>query len=231
MDYIIEGLRQALVLLLSWDPATFSAVAATLQVTAMSMAAALLLGVPAGFVLGYARFPGRKVLRTISDTLMSLPTVLVGLLVYAFISGRGPLGHLGLLFTLQGVAVGLTILATPILASLTASAIEHLDPRLRMTLLTLGANRTQVALGCIHEARFAIMVAALNGFGRVATEVGVAMMIGGNIKWHTRTITTAIALETGKGEFALGIALGIVLLLIAFIVNAALSLVRRKASL
>jgi tungstate transport system permease protein len=231
MDYILEGIRRAIILLLAGDPETYSAVAATAKVSAMSMTVSLVLGIPLGFALGYAAFPGRRPLRFVMETLMALPTVLVGLLVYSFITRRGPLGNLGLLFTLPGVAIGQAILAVPIISSLTAAAVEGLDPRLRQTLLTLGANRLQLALGSFHEARYQIMLAAMNGFGRVTTEVGISMMLGGNIKWETRTITTAITLETGKGEFALGIALGLVLLFIAFLVNAGLALLRRRAAL
>lgn len=231
MNYIWDGLCTAFALLLTGNQELYSAVYATLAVTGMSMSAAVLLGIPSGFLLGYADFPGCRIIRMVSNTLMSLPTVLVGLLVYALISRKGPLGDLNLLFTLKGVALGLTILALPIVTSLTASAIEQLDPRLHLTLRTLGASRLQLAMGCLSEARYALLVVVLNAFGRVATEVGVAMMIGGNIKWSTRTITTAIALETGKGEFATGIALGIVLLILAFLVNAALTAVRSQEGL
>ena len=154
--------------------------------------------------------------------------MVVGLLVYAFISNRGPLGSWRLLFSIKGMAIGQTILALPIVIALTASAIERLDNRLRTTLLTLGANGWRMAASCLLESRFAILVAAMTAYGRIVAEVGVSMMLGGNIKWNTRTITTAITLETGKGDFALGIALGILLLAISFMLNALLSLVRRR---
>lgn len=229
MDYLLEGLKTALLLLFSGQPETWSAVWATVQATSMSMAASLALGVPLGFVLGYAEFPGRRALRLVSDTFLALPTVLIGLLVYAFICRRGPLGDFELLFTLRAIAIGQTLLALPIVVSLTAQAVENQDARLRQTLLTLGAGGRDLALGCLHEARFSIILAGLNAFGRVVTEVGISMMVGGNIKWDTRTITTAITLETGKGEFAVGIALGLILLLMAFAVNVGLVLVKRKA--
>jgi tungstate transport system permease protein len=199
------------------------------KVTLLSMSASLVLGVPLGFVLGYAEFPGRRALRLVSDTFLALPTVLIGLLVYAFLCRRGPFGEWGLLFTLSGIAIGQAILALPIVVSLTAQAVESQDVRLRQTLLTLGAGGGRLALGCLHEARFAVILAGLNAFGRVVTEVGISMMVGGNIKWDTRTITTAITLETGKGEFAVGIALGLILLLMAFVVNTGLAVVKRKA--
>jgi tungstate transport system permease protein len=136
---------------------------------------------------------------------------------------------MGLLFTVPGIAIGQFILALPIIISLTASAMEELDPKLRLTLRTLGANDRQVALSSLWEGRYSVMVAAVTAYGRVISEVGVSMMIGGNIKWHTRTITTAIALETGKGQFSMGVALGAVLLTLAFGVNAVVSLLRRRS--
>jgi tungstate transport system permease protein len=228
MDFFTEGFKQAWVLLAALDPETFSAVRATMASTCYAMAASLLIGLPAGFALGYYTFPGRRVLRLVSDTLLAFPTVLIGLVVYGFICRRGVLGDFGLLFTLPGMAIGQTILALPIIISLVAQAVETLDARCRQTLLTLGANNRQVAAATIRELRFSVMAVAITAFGRVVTEVGIAMMLGGNIKWETRTITTAIALETNKGEFAQGMALGIVLLAMAFVLNFALSFTRRR---
>lgn len=229
MDYISQGFVQAIGLILSMNEETWTAVVVTLKLTGMSMLATLLIGLPLGFMLGYFEFPGKRPLRTVVDTLLALPTVVVGLLVYAFISNRGPLGSWQLLFTIRGMAIGQTILALPIVVALTASAIEGLDRRLQMTLATLGASGVRMALSCLTESRFALLVAAMTAYGRIVAEVGVSMMLGGNIKWHTRTITTAITLETGKGDFALGIALGILLLTISFTLNAGLSLIRRRA--
>ena len=228
MDFFTEGFKQAWGLLITLDPETFSAVRATITSTCYAMTASLLIGLPAGFALGYYSFPGRRMLRTVSDTLLAFPTVLIGLIVYGFISRRGVFGDFGLLFTVPGMAIGQTILALPIIISLVAQAVETLDGRCRQTLLTLGANNRQVAVATILELRFSVMAVALTAFGRVLTEVGIAMMLGGNIKWETRTITTAIALETNKGEFAQGIALGVVLLAMAFVLNFALSFTRRK---
>ncbi len=229
MDFIIEGLFQAIKLLLSGDGETYSAVYATVMVSGCSMLASLVFGIPFGFALGYFDFPGRRQVRTVVDTLLALPTVFIGLLVYAFLSRSGPFGEAGLLFTLTGIAIGQTILALPIVMALTATAIEGLDRHLHMTLVTLGANRRQVLFTSLWEIRHGILAAAVTAYGRVMTEVGISMMVGGNIKWHTRTITTAIALETNKGQFALGIALGIVLLVIAFIVNLSVSSLRKRA--
>ena len=228
MNFFTEGFKQAWVLLATCDPETFSAVWATMASTCCAMAASLLIGLPAGFALGYYSFPGRRMLRMLSDTLLAFPTVLIGLLIYGLICRRGVLGDFGLLFTLPGMAIGQTVLALPIIISLTAQAVETLDARCRQTLLTLGANSRQAAVATIRELRFSIMTVGITAFGRVVTEVGIAMMLGGNIKWETRTITTAIALETNKGEFAQGMALGIVLLAVAFVLNFALGFARRR---
>jgi tungstate transport system permease protein len=229
MDFIADGIVKALQLLFQGDRETFSAVLTTVQVSFLSMSASLLAGVPLGYCLGYLDFPGKKSLRTVVDTMLALPTVFIGLLVYAFISSRGPLGEFGLLFTLSGIAIGQAILALPIVIALTATAIESLDHSLRLTLLSLGASGKQIFLTILWEARLGLLVAAVTATGRVLTEVGISMMVGGNIKWHTRTITTAIALETNKGQFATGIALGLILLIIAFAINLSLSFLRRRA--
>ncbi|KIX11856.1 ABC transporter permease [Dethiosulfatarculus sandiegensis] len=228
LEYIINGFVRAIELLLAQDPETYSAIGATLWVSTLSMALSLLIGIPLGFLLGHFDFPGKRPLRTTVDTLLAFPTVVIGLLVYAFISRRGPLGDLGLLFTLPGMALGQTILALPIVIALTATAVESLDQRLSATLRSLGASRRQAALTTLWEARYAVMAAAVTAYGRVVSEVGISMMVGGNIKWHTRTITTAIALETGKGEFSLGIALGLVLMILAFLVNLGLGRLKRR---
>jgi len=228
MDFIVQGILNAIRLLITGDPETYSAVAATLTVSSYSMAASLVIGIPLGFALAYFRFPGRRQVRLVVDTLLALPTVFIGLLVYALISRRGPLGELELLFSLPGIAIGQTILALPIVMALSATTVEGLDADLKTTLLSLGANRKQLLLSTLWEARHGILAAALTAYGRVMTEVGISMMVGGNIKWQTRTITTAIALETSKGQFAMGIALGLILLAIAFIVTSLTSILRRK---
>jgi len=227
MDYILSGFVQAILLLFQGDAQTYSAIFVTVRVTSYSMTASLLLGIPLGFLLGYFEFKAKRPLRLVVDTLLALPTVFIGLLVYAFLSNRGPMGHMGLLFTVPGIAIGQTILALPIVIALTATAVESLDHNLRGTLISLGADRIQLLLTSLREARFSIIAASLTALGRVMTEVGISMMVGGNIKWHTRTITTAIALETNKGLFSMGIALGLVLLLIAFLVNLSVSFLKK----
>jgi tungstate transport system permease protein len=230
MGYLVEGFKTAFVILFTGQEETFSAIFTTLKVSTFSITITLAVGIPLGFLLGYYSFPGKRVCRTVVDTLLALPTVVVGLLVYAFISRVGPLKSFGLLFSLKGVAIGQFVLGLPIVVSLTASATEQMENSVRLTLMTLGASPGQLAASSLWEGRYAVLAAAMTAYSRIISEVGVSMMIGGNIKWRTRTITTAIALETGKGQFAEGIALGIVLLGIAFTVNAVVSLARRRAS-
>ena len=229
MDFLTAGFLRAIQLLIERDSETYSAIAATVQVSSCSITASLLIGIPLGFLLGYYDFNGRRHVRMIVNTLLALPTVFIGLIVYAFLSQQGPLGNMGLLFTLPGIAIGQTILALPIVIALTASAVEGMDNNLRITLISLGATRRQLALSSLWEVRYAVIAAAVTAYGRVLTEVGISMMVGGNIKWHTRTITTAIALETNKGQFAMGIALGIVLIIIAFVVNMSVSILRNRS--
>jgi len=156
---------------------------------------------------------------TFFNTLLSFPTVVVGLLVFAFISRQGPLGFLGILFSPTAMIIGQFILAIPIITALTIAAVQGVDRRVRLTALTLGANRMQTSITVLNEARFALMAAIIAGFGRIVGEVGAAIMLGGNIRHYTRTITTAIALETSKGEFGFAIALGIILMIVSFAVN------------
>jgi tungstate transport system permease protein len=228
MNFFLEGFSQAFHLLLSGNAETYSAVLATMKVSGYSIGCSLLIGIPLGFCLGYFDFTWKRPVRTIVDTSMALPTVFIGLLVYAFLTRRGPLGDFGLLFTLPGIAVGQTILALPIVVGLSATAVESMDKKLRTTIISLGANRRQLFLSTLWESRHGILAGGVAAYGRVMTEVGIAMMVGGNIKWHTRTITTAIALETNKGQFGMGVALGLVLLIIALCVNISVSFLRRR---
>jgi len=228
MDFIQEGFFQAFTLLVNRDPATYSAINVTLRASGLAMAVSLVLGVPLGYMLGYFDFRLKKLFRIIVDTLLSLPTVFIGLVIYALLSRNGPFGEAGLLFTIPGIAIGQAILSLPIIIALTATAVEAADRNLRITLMSLGASYRQVAVSTLWEVRLGILAAAVTATGRVLTEVGISLMVGGNIKWHTRTITTAIALETSKGEFGMGIALGLVLLFIALTVNVSLAGLRKR---
>ncbi len=228
MGYLREGLVQALHLILDFDPEFATTVAVSLKVAATSTVLATAAAVPVGIIVAESRFRGRQVVITLLNTLMSLPTVLVGLLVYSFISRRGPLGDLGLLYTQSAMVAGQALLAFPIIAGLVLASVASLDQRVRATAVSLGADGSQSFRLLLREARFGILSAVVAGFGRVFAEVGVSMMLGGNIRGYTRNITTAITLETSKGDFALGIALGLVLLFVALGVNVALGLLQRR---
>jgi tungstate transport system permease protein len=219
LDFIIEGMQKALQLILTLDSEIFNIVLLSLRVSLTAVILASLLGVYLGFLMAVKDYWGKKFSVALMNTLLALPTVVIGLIVYSLISRRGPLGVFSLLYTPSAMIIGQFILATPIIIALTHSAIQGIDKRVRDTALTLGATDAQSAWMVIKEARYAVLAGIITGFGRVIAEVGAAMMLGGNIKGTTRVMTTAIALETSKGEFGFAIALGILLLLIAFVIN------------
>ena len=216
-------------LIIAMDREMLSAVGVSLRVSSTAIVLACVFGIPFGLFLGIRDFFGKSLVVTVLNTLMALPTVTVGLVVYALLSRRGALGVLGLLYTPKAMVIGQVILSFPIIAALSLSATQAVDPRARRTALALGASPVQASWTIMREARFGILASVMAGFGRVIAEVGCAMMLGGNIRGTTRTMTTAIALETGKGKFGLGIALGIVLLLIAFTVNLVTQVLRARA--
>ena len=228
MGYWRDSLLTAFELILGFDREVRMAVWTSLYTSSCSIAIAALLGVPIGLWLGLNRFRGRQLLIALLNTLMALPTVVVGLLLFGLLSRQGPLGPLGLLFTPLAMIAGQTVLAAPIVANLVLAAVTGADQRIINTALTLGASRLQAAIQLLREIRFGVMAAVIAGFGRVIAEVGVAMMLGGNIRNSTRTMTTAIALETSKGEFAFGLALGIILLSVALIVNLFLNALQQR---
>jgi len=180
---------------------------------------ATLLGAPLGFAIATGRFRGSRAVEVALNTATALPTVVVGLLVYSLLSRRGPLGAWELLYTRSAMVIGETLLITPLMAALTVALVSGADPRIRETALTLGASRFGAAWTVLRELRRGALAAVATGFGRLFSELGVALMVGGNIENSTRTMTTAIALETGKGEFALALALGFILLGVALLVN------------
>ena len=219
MDFLIDSLLSAILLLWSLDPEIYFIIYVSLKVSLSSTIIAGVLGVPAGFLIAFKKFRGKRAVITTLNSLLALPTVVVGLLVYSLISRRGLLGILDLLYTQKAMVIGQVILIFPIVASLTIAAISRIDDRYRKTAMTLGATPFQTATVIFREARFGIIDAIIASFGRVIAEIGVSMMLGGNAKGYTRTLTTAMALEYDKGEFVMGVALGIVLLLISFTMN------------
>ena len=227
MDYIAKAIVAAFGLIVSLDAEVYYVVWTSLRVAVAACALAAAVGIPLGLTVALRRFRGREAVLLVLNTLMALPTVVVGLLLYAVLGRRGPLGAVGLLYTPMGIVLGEFVLALPIVTNLTVSAVKGLDPRLLLTCKALGASGRQQAMTILREGRFAVMAAVVAGFGRVIGEVGVAMMIGGNIAGFTRTMTTAIALETSKGEFEMGLALGMLLLLVALAANAVLRRLQR----
>lgn len=219
MGFFSDSLHSAFGLVIGLDPELLTIVGVSLQVSFFSTLIASLLGVPFGFWIAISEFYGRRAVITVLNTLLSLPTVAIALFVYILISRRGVFGDLGWLYTLKAIVLGQTILIFPIVASFTLSAISGIDSRYRKTALTLGATRTMAAAVVLYEARFGILAALIASFGRVISEVGISMMLGGNIKGFTRTITTAMALEYDKGEFVLALALGMVLIILSFFLN------------
>lgn len=226
---MMEATRAAFVLLFSGDAGLWQIIWVSLKTSGIGLALATPLALLAGYALARGNFRGRRILTWLAQAALSVPTVLIGLLLYMMLTRQGPLGDLQWLFSQSGIIAGQTLIALPLLVALTLAAVQAADPRLAETAITLGASRLRVMLTLLHEVRFGVMAAVINGFGRVISEVGCAMMVGGNIAGATRTITTAIALETSKGEFAQGIALGIVLIAFALLINAALMLLQGDA--
>jgi tungstate transport system permease protein len=225
LDDIAQGIMQAVDLIVTLNPDVMEIAALSLYISLSATVIAALISIPVGGLIHFHDFYGKRALIVIIQTLYSVPTVVVGLLLYLMISRSGPLGFFGLLFTPEGMILGQTLLIIPIVIGLVISALSGVDKSISDTLVALGATGFQKILEIVKEARFAIMGAVVLGFGRAIAEVGVAMMIGGNIRNHTRVLTTAITLETGMGEFGFSIALGIILLIIALIVVVILNLI------
>lgn len=230
MQDVSAAFAAAFGLIASGDPAFLGIVGLSLRVTLTAVSIACLIGMPLGALLAVARFPGRGALTVLVNALMGLPPVVVGLVVYLALSRSGPLGALGLLYTPAAMTIAQTILVTPIVAALTRQAVADLHGEYDEYLRSLGASRLQTMGTLLWDARFSLVTAALAGFGRASAEVGAVMIVGGNIAHVTRVMTTAIALETSRGELALALGLGIVLLTISIGVNAALMSVRARAA-
>ena len=226
---LLDATRRAFALLFTGDAALWDIVWVSLKTGMLGLLLAAPPAVLAGYLVAMHRFPGRRLVIWLAQAALSLPTVLIGLLLYLLLSRHGPLGDLRWLFAQPGVVFGQCVVALPVLVAFTLAAVQAVDPRYAETAISLGATRWRTMGRVLHEARFGVMAAVLSGFGRVISEVGCALMVGGNIEGQTRTMTTAIALETSKGDFAQGIALGIVLVTIALLMNGALMLLQGDA--
>ncbi len=230
MTYFIDSLIAALELITSFNSNIYHIVGTSVSISLIASLIAALFAIPAGVFMALNSFAGKNVIQHLLNTLMAMPTVVIGLLLYGLFSRLGPLGHWGLLYTPAAIIIAEAILIFPIMMNLSITAVNSADPRLKPTLISLGAGQFSLAWNVIITTRFAILAAIITGFGRAIGEVGAAMMLGGNIEGFTRTMTTAIALETSKGEFELGLALGLLLLIIAFLLNFALSWLHRTKS-
>lgn len=228
MTELWQGLLKAIQLIVSLDPEVMQITGRSLAIAATSCSLATLICLPLGSLIQFNRFTGKRLLINVVQTLYSVPTVAIGLFVFVFLSRAGPLGELGIMFTPMAIVIGQVLLVTPIILGLTISALSGVDKAVSETAVSLGANRFQAMTLTIREARYAILTALIMGFGRAISEVGLSLMVGGNIKGFTRTITTAISLETSKGDLELAIALGLILVFLALVINLALNRLQQR---
>lgn len=228
MEELWQGLIKALHLIASFDAEVVEITRRSLAISATSCSIVTLISIPLGSLIHFSRFPGKRGLISVIHTLFSLPTVVVGLLVFVLFSRAGPLGGLNLMFTPTVMVLGQVILITPLMLGLVLSALSSVDKTVPETAISMGASRLQAAGVTLKEAKYAVITAVIMGFGRALSEVGVALMIGGNIKGFTRVLTTAISLETSKGDIELSLALGIILLLLALGINVTLNRLHQR---
>jgi len=230
MSLIWQSLQQAANLLFSGDPEIWQITAFSLLVSCTATIISLAIGLPLGTGLALGQFPSRRFWISLANTGMALPPVVVGLAVSLLLWRSGPLGDLRWMYTPAAMVVAQIILAAPVVTGLTVAGLQQLDPRLRLQLLGLGASRRQMIWALWREARLPLMAAVMAAFGAVISEVGASMMVGGNIRYHTRVLTTAIVTETSKGEFATALALSAILLLLAYLVNLGLTWVQQRGA-
>jgi len=228
LNEIIEGLFKAIQLILSLDPEVLNITLLSLRVSGTAVILASIVGLPTGTLLGLYNFKGKQIVTNLVNTMTGLPPVVVGLFVFLLLSRSGPLGPLGLLYTPLAMIIAQFILATPIVTGITMAAVSNVDRAVKETAISLGATESQLIWTILKETRTSILSGIIVAFGQVLSEVGAIMIVGGNIRWHTRALTTAIVLETRRGEFALSIALGLILISLAFIINMVLTYLQRK---
>jgi tungstate transport system permease protein len=230
MEWIWQGFWQAINLLIAGDAEVWQITLLSLRISGLATGISLLLGLPVGTWLALGRFTGRNFLLSVVNTGMALPPVVVGLFVSILLWRSGPLGELRWIYTPTAIVIAQVIIAAPVVTGLTVTSLQQLNPRLQYQLLGLGASQTQMIVALWREARLPLLAALMAGFGSVISEVGASMMVGGNIRYQTRVLTTAIVLETSKGEFGMAIALSILLLVVAFLVNMALTWIQQRNS-
>ena len=228
MELIVQGIIKAFELIISFDPEVLGITWLSLKISGTATFISLFIGVSIGTAVALTNFYGKRLLISLINTGMGLPPVVVGLFVTILIWRNGPLGFLEILYTPSAMIVAQAIIATPIVMGISLAAIQNLPPNLRLQILSLGASRLQMVLVLIKEARLPLLAAVMAGFGGVISEVGASIMVGGNIKGYSRVLTTATVMETGKGNFDTAIALGIILLLLAFLVNLILTQIQQR---
>ncbi|MBF0117280.1 MAG: ABC transporter permease [Desulfobacterales bacterium] len=228
MDVIITGIKEAIMLLIHLDPEVLSITLLSLKISGTATLISLILGVSSGTVIALTEFKGKRFVISLINTGMGLPPVVVGLFVSIMLWRNGPLGYLELLYTPFAMIIAQSIIATPIIMGISASAIQHLPKNLKLQILALGASRIQMVWLLIKEARLPLLAAIMAGFGGVISEVGASIMVGGNIKGYSRVLTTATVMETGKGNFELAIALSVILLTLSLLINAVLTYIQQR---
>ncbi len=229
MDLIVDGIFQAFQLLIHGDPEVLRITLLSLAVSISATVISLAVGIPLGTVIGLTRFTGRRFVVSLINTGMGSPPVVVGLIVTIFLWRNGPLGLLHLLYTPQAMIIAQFIISLPIITGFTMATIQQIDPKLRLQILSLGASRSQLLWLLLKETRLPLLAAVMAGFGAVISEIGASMMVGGNITGQTRVLTTAIVMENSKGEFAVAIALSIILMVLIYLVNLGLTTIQQRS--
>jgi tungstate transport system permease protein len=228
MDLILEGIKKAFYLLITFDPEVMGITLLSLQVSGTATLISLFIGISIGATVALSKFPGRRIVVSIINTGMALPPVVVGLFVTIFLWRNGPLGVFRILYTPTAMIMAQAIIATPIVMGITLAAIQQLPQKLRLQILALGATRIQMVWILIKEAKLPLLAAVMAGFGGVISEVGASIMVGGNIKGYSRVLTTATVMETSRGNFDVAIALGIILILLAYLINLILTQIQQR---
>lgn len=228
MDFILNGLIKGFSLLTAGDAEVYSIVRLSLYVSVLATAISVAIGVPLGGLIAIKKFPAKKIVISLVNTGMGLPPVVVGLMAMLLLSRNGPLGFLGWLYTPAGMVLAQVVIATPVITGLSMSAMQSLDKKFYLQMLTLGASQWQALRVCLMEVKLSILAAVIAGFGSVISEVGAVMMVGGNIRNQTRVLTTATVMETHMGNFDTAIALGLILLGLTFLINMALTFIQQQ---
>jgi tungstate transport system permease protein len=228
MDLIFEGIKKAFYLLMTFDPEVMGITLLSLWVSGTATLISLLIGISTGVAVALSKFIGRRIVVSLINTGMGLPPVVVGLFVTIFLWRNGPLGFFGILYTPTAMIIAQTVIASPIVMGITLAAIQQLPQKLRLQILALGATRLQMVWILIKEAKLPLLAAVMAGFGGVISEVGASIMVGGNIKGYSRVLTTATVMETSRGNFDIAIALGIILLAMAYVINLILTQIQQR---